>query len=104
MHASANDVGDVWRRLDWNDVRTFLAVAESGSLNAAARALRMTQPTVSRRMDELEYRLGASLFIRSPRGIALTEAGESVRDLAASMARFGESIIRNVAGQDSALT
>ena len=103
MQEWANDIGDVWRRLDWNDVRTFLAVAESGSLNAAARALGMTQPTISRRMDELEYRLGASLFVRSPRGISLTEAGENVRDLAASMARFGESIIRSVGGQDSAL-
>ncbi|MFI4933146.1 MAG: LysR family transcriptional regulator [Caulobacterales bacterium] len=103
MQSSANDEGDLWRRLDWNDVRTFLAVAESGSLNAAARALAITQPTISRRMEELEYRLGASLFVRSSRGIVLTEAGENVRDLAASMARFGESIVKNVAGRDKAL-
>jgi len=104
MHESANDADDLWRRLDWNDVRTFLAVAESGSLNAAARLLGMTQPTISRRMEELEYRLGASLFLRSPRGIVLTEAGESVRDLAASMARFGHSIVKSVGGKDDAFT
>ena len=68
-------------------MRTFLAVAESGSLNAAARVLGMTQPTISRRMEDLEYRLGARLFERSSRGVQLTQAGESVRDLAASMAR-----------------
>jgi DNA-binding transcriptional LysR family regulator len=100
MHGSANDDGELWRRLDWNDVRTFLAVAESGSLNAAARVLGMTQPTISRRMEDLEYRLGTRLFQRSSRGISLTEAGESVRDLAASMARVGEAIVRNVSGRD----
>jgi DNA-binding transcriptional LysR family regulator len=100
MHGSANDEEELWRRLDWNDVRTFLAVAESGSLNAAARVLGMTQPTISRRMEDLEYRLGARLFQRSSRGISLTEAGETVHDLAATMARFGESIVRNVAGRD----
>jgi DNA-binding transcriptional LysR family regulator len=101
MHDDANTVDDdLWRRLDWNDVRTFLAVAESGSLNAAARSLGMTQPTVSRRMEDLEYRLGARLFSRSSRGIALTDAGESVRDIAASMARLGGIIVREVAGSD----
>ena len=102
MHQNANDAedDDLWRRLDWNDVRTFLAVAESGSLNSAARSLGMTQPTVSRRMEDLEYRLGARLFSRSSRGVALTDAGESVRDLAASMARLGGIIVREVAGRD----
>src|SRR5215469_15171626 len=75
MHGTANDEADPWRKLDWNDVRTFLAVAESGSLNAAARVLGMTQPTISRRMEDLEYRLSARLFDRSSRGVTLTDAG-----------------------------
>src|SRR5580704_13878870 len=103
MHGTANDDDDdLWRRLDWNDVRIFLAVAESGSLNAAARSLGMTQPTISRRMDDLEYRLGARLISRSPRGVVLTDAGASVRNLASSMARFGGAIMREVAGRDRA--
>ena len=53
----SKDDQELWRRLDWNDVRTFLAVTECGSLNAAARLLGMTQPTISRRMEEFEYRL-----------------------------------------------
>ena len=100
MHGSANDDAELWRRLDWNDVRIFLAVAESGSLNSAARILGATQPTISRRMEDLEYRLGARLFQRSSRGISLTDAGERVHDLASSMARFGESIVRSVGGSD----
>jgi DNA-binding transcriptional LysR family regulator len=101
MRNTANDDDDeLWRRLDWNDVRTFLAVAESGSLNAAARSLQMTQPTISRRMEDLEYRLGARLFSRSSRGISLTDAGIAVRDHAANMARLGGIIMREVAGRD----
>jgi DNA-binding transcriptional LysR family regulator len=101
MRDSANDDDDgLWRRLDWNDVRMFLAVAETGSLNAAARNLGLTQPTISRRMEDLEYRLGAKLFSRSTRGICLTDAGVSVRDLAASMARFGGAIVREIAQRD----
>jgi DNA-binding transcriptional LysR family regulator len=96
----SKDDQELWRRLDWNDVRTFLAVTECGSLNAAARLLGMTQPTISRRMEEFEYRLRTKLFERNPRGIILTEAGVMVRDLAQSMARYGGSIMREVAGHD----
>ncbi|MFI4976767.1 MAG: LysR family transcriptional regulator [Caulobacterales bacterium] len=96
----STDQDDLWRRLDWDDVRIFLAVAESGSLNAAARALGMTQPTISRRMEDLEIRLGARLFNRSSRGICLTPSGETMHDLAAGMARLGGAIVRDVAGRD----
>jgi DNA-binding transcriptional LysR family regulator len=101
MRDTANDDDDgLWRKLDWNDVRMFLAVAETGSLNAAARNLGITQPTISRRMEDLEYRLGERLFSRSSRGVTLTDAGALVRDLAASMAKFGDAIVREVAGRD----
>ena len=91
---------EAWGRLDWNDVRIFFAVAESGSLNGAARILGMTQPTIGRRMEDLEIRLGARLFYRSPRGVTLTPAGDTMRRLASGMARLGESIVRDVAGKD----
>ncbi|HEY3799746.1 MAG TPA: LysR family transcriptional regulator [Caulobacteraceae bacterium] len=101
MRDSANDDDDgLWRKLDWNDVRVFLAVAETGSLNAAARNLGITQPTISRRMEDLEYRLGAKLFSRSSRGVALTEVGASVRELAANMAKLSGAIVREVADRD----
>ncbi len=104
MSDTSTDDQELWRRLDWNDVRIFLAVAECGSLNAAAKLLGMTQPTISRRMEEFEYRLRARLFDRSSRGAVLTEAGLTVRDLAQSMARLGGSIMRDVAGHDSSDT
>jgi DNA-binding transcriptional LysR family regulator len=101
MSDTPTDDHELWRRLDWNDVRTFLAVAECGSLNAAAKLLAMTQPTISRRMEDFEYRLHARLFDRSSRGVVLTEAGMMVRDLAQSMARLGGAILRDVAGHDN---
>ena len=101
MREFGMDEQELWRQLDWNDVRTFLAVAECGSLNAAARLLGTTQPTISRRMEVFERRLKARLFERSSRGIVLTDAGFAVRDLAKGMARVGGMILRNVAGDDN---
>jgi DNA-binding transcriptional LysR family regulator len=100
MHGSTNLDDSFWRRLNWDDVRVFLAVADAGSLNGAAPLLGMTQPTISRRIEDLEIRLAARLFERSPRGVSLTQAGQTMRELAASMARLSESIVRDVADSD----
>jgi DNA-binding transcriptional LysR family regulator len=61
--------------LDWNDLRTFAEVARRGSLSAAARALGVHQTTVARRLAAAEDALGAPLFLRSTRGLALAPAG-----------------------------
>ena len=55
----------------------FVAVANAGSFSAASRQLRMPLPTVSRKVSELESHLGARLFVRSTRRLALTETGRS---------------------------
>jgi len=60
---------------DWNQARAFLATAEEGSLSAAARALGLTQPTLSRQVAALEDDLGVLLFERLGRSLSLTEAG-----------------------------
>ncbi|MBV9248549.1 MAG: LysR family transcriptional regulator, partial [Acetobacteraceae bacterium] len=59
--------------LEWDDLRVFLAIARHGSLTAAARALRVTQPTMGRRLEILEERLGTRLFERRPTGPVLTD-------------------------------
>ncbi|MBO7762624.1 MAG: LysR family transcriptional regulator [Clostridia bacterium] len=56
--------------------RTFLAVADAGSVTEAARRLFVSQPAVSADIAGLEDALGVCLFIRSRRGVRLTEAGE----------------------------
>ncbi|MEM1174201.1 MAG: LysR family transcriptional regulator [Pseudomonadota bacterium] len=69
-----------WRAIefDWNKARAFLVTAEEGSLSAAARALKLSQPTLGRQVDALEKELGVTLFERVPRGLALTESGTAL--------------------------
>jgi DNA-binding transcriptional LysR family regulator len=62
--------------VSWSELELFLAVAQAGSLSAAAKQLRVTQPTVSRQLAELEARLGEPLFVRSVDGARLTAFGE----------------------------
>lgn len=64
--------------LDRNLIRSFVAVAEEGSLSAAARRLSASQPTLGRHVAELEAALGVTLFRRGRRGYALTEAGAAL--------------------------
>ncbi len=71
--------------LDWSMVEVFLAVAEAGSLSGAARTLGSSQPTVGRQVREIEDRLGATVFQRQPRGMALTEAGAALLEPARVM-------------------
>jgi DNA-binding transcriptional LysR family regulator len=58
-------------------VEGFLEVARLGSVSRAAEALFITQPTLTARLHGLERELGASLFVRTPRGMRLTEAGRA---------------------------
>jgi DNA-binding transcriptional LysR family regulator len=67
---------------DWNDLKYFMAVARAGSTLAAAKALRVNQSTVHRRLQELEKRLNCELVKRHPSGYQLTELGEHVRTYA----------------------
>jgi len=60
---------------DWDDLRFFLAIARARSLTAAGKALGVSQPTVSRRLDSLEARLNVRLFDRTRQGYELTAVG-----------------------------
>jgi DNA-binding transcriptional LysR family regulator len=63
-------------------MRLFLRVADAGSFSRAAQDLGIGQPTVSRRIQDLEHRIGAELFLRTTRARSLTEAGERFRERA----------------------
>jgi DNA-binding transcriptional LysR family regulator len=58
-------------------VEGFLEVARRGSVSRAAEALFVTQPTLTARLHSLERELGAALFVRTPHGMRLTEAGRA---------------------------
>ena len=73
------------------DIRTmqyYLAVVREGTISAAAEALHVAQPSLSRQMKELEEELGASLFVRGNRRINLTEEGMILRKRAEEMVRL----------------
>lgn len=70
----------------WDDIRLFLAVAETGSLSAAAAALGCSQPTIGRRLKALEHDLGLTLHERHANRIVLTEAGRAIASEAGAMA------------------
>lgn len=61
--------------MKFNQLRDFVAVAEAGSLRAAARRLELAQPAITRSIQELEHFLGAQLLIRGARGVRLTPVG-----------------------------
>lgn len=69
--------------MDIEDLQTFVAVADSGGISAAARRLGISKSIVSRRLFRLEAELGIQLLSRTTRGAALTEAGATFRDHAA---------------------
>src|SRR5450432_803744 len=62
--------------LDLNDVRTFVAIAQAGTLTAAAKEMQLPTSTVSRALTRLEKHLGVLLVQRSPRGLVLTDSGK----------------------------
>jgi DNA-binding transcriptional LysR family regulator len=86
--------------LDWDDLRSFLAVARTGTLSAAARDLGVRQSTMGRRLAALEARAGVRLLERTPRGFVVTEAGEAARAEAERMEAAALAAERAIAGRD----
>ncbi len=83
---------DAARSLDWNDVRYFLAVANSRRIAKAAKILGVDATTVGRRIASLESRLESELFTRTPGGWVLTPAGARVLAAAERMAEAAEEL------------
>lgn len=89
--------------LDWNDLRTVLAVARSGSLAGAARELDLRHSTVFRRIEDAERRLGARLFERARSGWSPNPQGEVVARAAAEMEAAALGAERSIHGADARL-
>lgn len=76
----------------WDDLQFFLAVARTGQLSTAARRLRTSHATVSRRIDRLEFALKVKLFERNPRGYVLTGMGQRFVETAERIERETEQL------------
>jgi molybdate transport repressor ModE-like protein len=81
---------------NWDLFRLFFTVTRTGSVNRAARELGMSQPTLSRRLKELERYVGAPLFFRISTGVKLTQEGEELRRSAEEMVRSFDLFNRNL--------
>jgi DNA-binding transcriptional LysR family regulator len=84
---------------NWDHFRLFFVVARLGSMNRAAHQLGMSQPTLSRRLTELERSVGAPLLFRTPSGVALTQEGEALRYSATNMIGAFEAFQKEVRQQ-----
>lgn len=81
---------------NWDLFRLFSVVARTGSVNRAAHELGMSQPTLSRRLKELERHVGAPLFFRASSGVKLTPEGEDLRRSAGDLLSAFESFNREL--------
>ena len=97
-------IDKISRLVDWDDLSVFLAITKTGSISKAATLLGRTQPTISKRVEKLEYRLGSDLFNRTPSGMVPTEVGKAILAHVKAMNRAAASIERMAVGYDNAAT
>jgi DNA-binding transcriptional LysR family regulator len=79
--------------IDVDQLRTFIAIAESGSFTRAAEVVHKTQSAVSMQMKRLEERLGRSIFARDGRGSKLTDDGERLLDYARRIVKLNVEVL-----------
>ena len=91
-------------RMELRTLRYFLAVAQAKTISAAAEALHVTQPTLSRQMQELEEELGKTLFLRGKRSITLTEEGTFFRKRAQEILSLLEKTTAELRAPDELLS
>ena len=89
---------------DWTLTRSFLAVAESGSLSAAARVLNLSQPTIGRHIAELEAHLNLTLFTRTARGLVQNHAATALLPHAMAMRDAAARMSLAAAGHDASVS
>jgi len=89
--------------LDWDDLKTFLAISRHGTLSAAARALKVSQTTMGRRLDHLHDRAGATLLERTPSGFRLSATGAAILGDVERMEEAALALERSISGEDRKL-
>ena len=80
-------------QLNYHHLRYFLSVATEGGIKAAAERLRVSPPTLSAQVRELEAYLGTPLFLREGRSMVLTDAGRVVKKYARRIFDWGDELV-----------
>src|SRR4029450_11277984 len=83
--------------MDIRQLKAFVAIAESGTFTAGAQRVHVTQAAISMQIRQLENELGAKLFIRAPRRVMLTEAGEQLLQRARQILRDHDAAVDEIA-------
>lgn len=88
---------------EFEEMICFAAIAETGSITAAARAVGRSKAHVSRKLSELEVRIGTKLMHRSTRRLAMTDTGERLRVEALQLYKAGQLLAVRATGLDDRL-
>jgi DNA-binding transcriptional LysR family regulator len=88
------------RNLDLGTLRSFVMIAESGSMTRAASRLFMTQSAISMQIKRLETSLGLSVFERSAQGMRVTTTGEQLLGFAGQMLELNDEVIGRLTSPD----
>src|SRR6266566_4734849 len=83
--------------MDIRQLKAFVAIAESGTFTAGAARVHVTQAAISMQIRQLENETGAQLFIRAPRRVILTEAGEKLLERARLILREHDAALEELA-------
>lgn len=83
--------------MDIRQLKAFVAIAETGTFTAAAARVHVTQAAISMQIRQLENETGARLFVRAPRKVILTEAGEKLLERAYVILREHDAALEEMA-------
>ena len=89
--------------MSWDDLRYVLAISRTGTINDAAKALRVNGTTVSRRVRAIEEQAGTALFEKLKHGAVLTEAGEEMVAVAEAVEQLTNELDARIHGLDTRL-
>ncbi len=87
--------------MELRQLRAFVEIAEAGSITAAAKLLRLTQPALSRQIKALEEELDVALLERGAHSISLTPAGQILKSESIKLLRFSEAMVAKVQAEAS---
>ncbi|MBR4759081.1 MAG: LysR family transcriptional regulator [Lachnospiraceae bacterium] len=90
--------------MELRHIRYFLAVVSEGSISKAAEKLCIAQPPLSRQIKDLEEELGSPLFIRKPKGLALTDAGEHFLQYAQRILQLADKSVEDIREMNEGLS